>query len=66
MSKLTSEDKELIAYFFFNKGDVTRWCDWEEKKAQVKNEYPHVIFSLDNLKLAEDTLEQAIKDMTND
>jgi hypothetical protein len=29
---LTASDYDMALYFLKDKGDITRWCDWEEKR----------------------------------
>lgn len=53
---LTEEDRADISYFIKEKGDITRWCDWEKKKGLVENELPHLIDALRRLDSAEKTL----------
>ena len=54
--KLTDEDKAMISYFIGEKGDITRWCDWEDKKHVVEKELPELIDALRRLDSAEKTL----------
>ena len=28
--KVTEDDWNMLDYFWNDKGDLTRWCDWEE------------------------------------
>ena len=58
---LTQEDRAMIAYFITEKGDVTRWCEWDEKKAQVEKEMPELIEALKRLDIAERTLSAIVK-----
>jgi len=30
---MTEDEWNMIDYFYNDKGDVTRWCDWEKFKA---------------------------------
>ncbi len=53
---VTDDDKRMICHFIREKGDITRWTDWEERKADIGVEYPELIAALDNLIIAERTL----------
>lgn len=57
---LTAEDVRLIKYFH-DKGDITRWVDWEAKKALVEKQYPEVIDALNRLTIAERTLRAVVE-----
>ena len=61
MSEVTNTDLVMVRYFIAEKGDVTRWIDWEERKAAIRAEYPHIIDAIERLDSAKRTL-QAIVD----
>lgn len=52
---ITDEDKETIKYFFIEKGDVTRWTRWDDKKGEIEKEFPELIDALKRLDIAERT-----------
>jgi len=35
---MTEEDVRIIQYFWEEKGDIERWCDWEQKKKTLPKE----------------------------
>ena len=43
MSKLTSEQKDMIRYFWEEKGSLERYCDFEELKPIIQEEYPEIL-----------------------
>jgi hypothetical protein len=43
MSKLTDEQKSDIRYFWEEKGDISRYCDFEELKPIIQEEYPELL-----------------------
>ena len=45
-------------YFIREKGDVTRWCGWEEKRALVFQRYPELHAATQGLDAAEKTLKR--------
>ena len=59
--KLSDSDRRMIKYFITEKGDITRWCDWPEKKTLVAKIYPELIDALDRLKIAERTLKAVVE-----
>lgn len=63
---LTDEDKRAISYFITEKGDITRWCSWKEKRDQVFVEFPELSQILTNHKAAEDTLNRFATDLRED
>ena len=60
---LTEEDRGMIEYFITEKGDITRWCDWEKKKAAIEEELPELIAALKQLDIAERTLNAIMKSL---
>ena len=65
VEKLSDEDKNAIAYFILEKGDVTRWASWEKKKDLVRQEFPELILTLDVFTTAEKTLDRIANDLAN-
>jgi len=43
MSKLTDEQKDMLRYFWEEKGDITRYCEFEELKPIIQEEYPELL-----------------------
>lgn len=50
MSKITQEDRNSLRYFHEEKGDITRWVNWEDKKELFFEEYPELRTAIDNLR----------------
>jgi len=48
------------------KGDITRWGEWEERKADIEKEYPELIDALNRLIIAERTLKAIVDMIGND
>ncbi len=59
-SRLTSSDVETMAYFILERGDVTRWSQWEQKKDLVAEQFPAIIRALQEIKYQEAVLRAAI------
>lgn len=38
---LLTEDKALITHYLIDKGDITLWSDYENKRFLIENELPH-------------------------
>lgn len=43
MEKLTEDQIQDLRYFWQEKGDLERFCDFEELKPQIQNEYPELL-----------------------
>lgn len=43
MDKLTEEQKDMLKYFWEEKGDITRYCDFEELIPKIQQEYPELL-----------------------
>lgn len=61
--KLTEDDKNMIEYFVFEKGDIERWVSWEKRKPVIERELPHLIAAIKNLEIAEKTLKAIVRDI---
>lgn len=56
MARLTPEDITSAKYFILERGDITRWSAWEEKKAIFKAEYPQLLRAINLLEFAKTNL----------
>jgi hypothetical protein len=52
-TKLTEEDKNMLMYFWREKGDPTRWCGWDKAKAIMEEEKHPYLDAWESLKRAE-------------
>ena len=43
---LTNEDIRMIQYFYLEKGDLTRWSQWEEKLPLIEKQFPGLVHVL--------------------
>lgn len=43
MEKLTEDQIQDLKYFWQEKGNLERFCDFEELKPQIQNEYPELL-----------------------
>ncbi len=59
-NRLTSTDIETMAYFILERGDVTRWSQWEQKRDLVAAQFPMIIRALQEIKYQEAVLRAAI------
>jgi hypothetical protein len=53
---ITDGDLNLIKYFWREKGDIERWCDFKEKKEELRIMFPSLIRAWEDYKHAEVTL----------
>jgi len=53
LTTITQEDLNMVKYYIEEKGDVTRWSGWEEKKDAIQSFYPELHHALHNLAKAE-------------
>lgn len=53
---LSDEDKAMIKYFIVEKGDIKRWCDYENKKHLIEKELPQLAHAIKMLDIAESTI----------
>ncbi len=60
-NRLTSSDIETMAYFILERGDVTRWSQWKQKKDLVAEQFPMILRALQELGYAEARLRAAVE-----
>jgi len=54
--RLTADDYDAIEYFHREKGDITRWSRWEERKPIIREIHPELVDAIERLTAAERTL----------
>ena len=64
MEKLSDQDKAMIVYFWEEKGDLTRWCSWEEKKPMVEEEFPELIKALKDFDIAKKMISLTVRSIS--
>lgn len=62
----TSEDIDMIEYFFFNYADIENWCDWETKKPMFEKYYPELIEAMTAKKFADNALRAIVNGVINE
>ena len=62
---ITEEDRRMIRYFHEEKGDITRWCSWEEKKDAIFDICPELREALHDLDVAERNLNRIVASIEN-
>ena len=60
MRGITEEDINSVKYFHEVK-DITRWGQWEEKRKYFCLHYPELIKAMNQLEIAQDTLDTIIE-----
>ena len=46
--KTTEEDYNMIKYFWEEKGDITRWANWEKRKNVIFFNHPELAYAMDD------------------
>lgn len=62
--KLSDEDYRMLEHFYNDKGDVTRWCDWEKKKDWLRRDDPALYHAFQQVEIAHQTLQALLKART--
>ena len=65
-TRLTQDDISSFKYFYKEKEDVTRWCDWESKKHLFKEEFPEVIHQIELHRIAKLGLDKLVSYIDTD
>ena len=63
---VTEEDVAMVDYFYNERGDVTRWGSWAQRKPDIKKEYPELIEALDAIEKNERQVKRIIKYMEDE
>jgi len=63
MSKLTADDAAMLEFFYSERGDMSRWVEWDRVKPLIRKEYPEVLDALERLNVAERTLDAVVNKM---
>lgn len=66
MSRVTQSDINMIDYFLLDRGDLERWSSWEERKADIFNEFPELELALRSFEVAEKTLHRVARNIVDD
>lgn len=61
LSEYTQEDLNMLQYFHEEKDDHTRFSHWERIKDSVNRDFPLLQKSLQNLELAQDTVDHQFR-----
>lgn len=64
LDSMTQDDLNMIAYFILERGDITRWSQWEERKPVIVKEFPELLAALDALTVAEQTVRSIVQKWT--
>lgn len=57
---ITQEDIGMFYYFYVEKGDITRWCHWEQKRDAFAKEFPELIAAMNAVTVAQITVTHII------
>lgn len=60
---MSEDEKATIKYFWTEKGDVTRWCEWDEHKEEIRKTNPELVAAVDNLVVAKLTLTAIVRSL---
>jgi hypothetical protein len=56
----TPEDYRMIAYFWKEKGDFTRYYRWDDIKDEFRQKHPQFFLAYDQMQLAEKTFNSVL------
>lgn len=60
-----SEIYTMMEYFYFTKGDIERWCDWNKAMKILQEKDPDIIVEYNKMILAKESFELMLKDRYN-
>lgn len=64
--EITEEDRQMVLYFIQEKGDITRWSDWESRRGVIFRAYPALKTALDYLAVSETMMDNVLNRIEED
>ena len=65
-AQVTDKDRHMVVYFLREMGDITRWCDWEQRKDTILMAYPSLATALEVQQRAAIMLENVLDKIEED
>lgn len=62
---LTTSDYGSLRYFFFEKGDMTRWTGWKEAEPKFRAAHPDLFIALNLYASAKAHLRRVVDEITS-
>jgi len=60
MEQVSDEELDMIRYFHKEKGDFTRYVEWEKLEPILRKSHPHLFDAIARLESAQKTLDAII------
>ena len=60
---ITEDDIWKVKYFHTEKGDITRWVHWDDKKSLFEKQFPELIDAMKRAHIAEKTLDAIVNNL---
>lgn len=60
---ITYGDIMMIDHYINERGDITRWSSWEDRKEDIMNEFPELVTALQSKDIIEKTIERIVNDI---
>ena len=57
---LSESDKDMIVYYWEEKKDLERWSSWEIKLDMIKDEYPEIVKTWEDIKMSKKIMDALI------
>ena len=64
--KLKESDGDTLRYFWQEKGDLKRWCYWDDVQPELNKHFPELNFALYNYEMALAQLERILDGVADD
>jgi len=61
---ITAEDYRSISYFWYQKGDFTRYTGWKDIEAEMRVKHPQFFLAYDQMQLAKETFNFVLDEIT--
>lgn len=64
--QMNDGDAISIDYFINEKGDIDRWCDWQNRRPIVAAKYPELIDALERINISKRNLSAVVSSIKRD
>ena len=60
---MNESDIEMIRYFWEEKGDITRWTSWEDRKPEIKKYHPGLVYAVEQIEFLSRVLDAIVRNL---
>ena len=62
---ISEDDINAVTYFWEEKRNLDRWCDWQERKEDFVKEFPELIKAWDDYRTSVRIMDAVVRSLSN-